>query len=67
MILAINELASDVLWEVTRAIIMLGLIVLAIFIGYKLRTIVDKKKAAKAELVADSVEAIEENKEQNIQ
>lgn len=47
MILGMSLLAGDVIFEVVRAIIMLGLIVLAIFLGARLRKITDRKKAQK--------------------
>ena len=47
MILGLSLLAGDIIFEVARAVALLAIIVLAIFLGAKLRKITDRKKAQK--------------------
>lgn len=47
MITALSMLAGDIIFEIVRFIIFAALIVLAVFIGSRLRKVYDKSKAKK--------------------
>ena len=57
MVGLVSALVGEIAYEAVRFIIMLALLVLAVFVGGKLRKAADAKKAAKA---------VSENKEKEI-
>lgn len=58
MVGLVSALVGEIAYEVVRFVIMLALLVLAVFVGCKLRKAADAKKAAKM--------AASENKEKEI-
>ena len=58
MVGLVSALVGEIAYEVVRFVIMLALLVLAVFVGGKLRKAADDKKAAKM--------AASENKEKEI-
>lgn len=58
MVGLVSALVGEIAYEVVRFVIMLALLVLAVFVGGKLRRAADAKKAAKM--------AASENKEKEI-
>jgi len=60
MIGLVSLLAGELAFEAVRFIVMLCLLVLAVFVGGKLRKASDAKKAKKAELENNSKEDITE-------
>lgn len=59
MVGLVSALVGEIAYEAVRFVIMLALLVLAVFVGGKLRKAADAKKAAK-------MAASEENKEKEI-
>jgi len=57
MVGLVSALVGEIAYEAVRFVIMLALLVLAVFVGGKLRKAADAKKAAKADM---------ENKEKEI-
>ncbi len=57
MVGLVSTLVGEIAYEAVRFVIMLALLVLAVFVGGKLRKASDAKKAAKADM---------ENKEKEI-
>ena len=57
MVGVVSTLVGEIAYEAVRFVIMLALLVLAVFVGGKLRKASDAKKAAKADM---------ENKEKEI-
>lgn len=57
MVGLVSALVGEIAYESVRFVIMLALLVLAVFVGGKLRKAADAKKAAKADM---------ENKEKEI-
>ncbi len=57
MVGLVSALVGEIAYEAVRFVIMLALLVLAVFVGGKLRKASDAKKAAKADM---------ENKEKEI-
>ncbi len=63
MITALSMLAGDIIFEIVRFIIFAALIVLAVFIGSRLRKVYDKSKAKKeAAETAVTMEAADSGK-----
>lgn len=63
MITALSMLAGDIIFEIVRFIIFAALIVLAVFIGSRLRKVYDKSKAKKeAAEAAVAMEAADSGK-----
>lgn len=63
MITALSMLAGDIIFEIVRFIIFAALIVLAVFIGSRLRKVYDKSKAKKeAAEAAVTMEAADSGK-----
>lgn len=58
MVGLVSVLVGEIAYEAVRFVIMLALLVLAVFVGGKLRKVADAKKAAKM--------AASENKEKEI-
>lgn len=55
----LNALAGDIIFEIVRAIALAAVIVLAVFLGSRLRKVYDKAKAKKEAQAAETIEAVD--------